>query len=355
MSKKGTMVVFSLDSKETAKELLTKLRDLDLADDNVEFKEAAFAHKVSRGRVKLEQFDDLGGGRGALGGGTIGLIAGTILVGPLGAAVGGVVGAAVAGLYTRIRDSGVNDSFMKEVGHSLDAGRTALFIMYEGEISPEMVSTMKDYDASLIYGTLPAEVETVIAAAYEEASGEEVVPEIEAFTAEATEADTEPVEEVVAPLVALAATPVPEVEETPPVVVVEAPPVPEVEETPPVVVVEAPPVPEVEETPPPVVAEVPTPPSVPTPEPAPDNFTVLDGIGPKAHRALVAAGITSYSQLAHTSEMDIRAALAQTGMVPPKNLESWPRQARLAAEGDWKTLYQYNAKRKLAGKTATTG
>ena len=96
MADKYSLVAFTLDNKDKARELLRKLQDLDVKDDNIEIRDAAYAHKVSKGRVKLEQPDDLGGGRGAFGGGVIGLIVGTMLAGPLGAAVGGVIGGAVS-------------------------------------------------------------------------------------------------------------------------------------------------------------------------------------------------------------------------------------------------------------------
>jgi uncharacterized membrane protein len=308
MAEQNSMVVFTLDSKDKAHDLLKKLRDMDIEDENIEIKEAAFAHKVSRGRIKLEQSADLGGGRGALGGGAIGVIAGTMVAGPLGAAVGGVVGGAVAGLYAKLRDSGVNDRFMKDVSKSVEEGKTALFIMYTGEVSQAMLGTLRDYNASLIHGTLPAQAETVVVETLA-AEGEEVAPEIEVFTEEATEADIEPVEEVIAPIVAHAAEPPPP-----------APTAPDLA------------------------------PSAPTPE----NLTVIEGIGPKVNGALTAAGITTYSRLANASEAELREALLRAGVIPPKSLETWPKQAKLASQGEWQELYKLNAKRKLAAKKKTS-
>jgi predicted flap endonuclease-1-like 5' DNA nuclease len=100
------------------------------------------------------------------------------------------------------------------------------------------------------------------------------------------------------------------------------------------------------------VEEVSSPAAVPTTaaasEPAPDNLTVIDGIGPKVNKALAAAGITTYDRLMRASEFELREALLRSGVLPPKALGTWPRQARYAAEGDWRELYKFNAKRKLA-------
>jgi uncharacterized membrane protein len=282
MSQENTMVVFTLDSKDKAAELLRRLQELDIADDNIEIKEAAFATKRSRGRVKLEQFNDLGGGRGAFGGGTIGLIAGTIVAGPVGAAVGGVVGAAVTGMYTRLRDSGVNDRFMKEVSEKLEPGKTNLFIIYSGTPGPEMLNTLREFDASLAHSSLPEEAIAALTQTYEE-SGEEVVSDLEVFTAEATEEDTEPTEADIEPLAAAPA----------------------------------------------------------------DDLTAIDGIGPKIAATLAAAGITTFDQLHRASEVQLRETLTEARVVIPRSLPTWPRQAGLAAAGDWKALYKLNSKRKL--------
>lgn len=287
MSNESTLVVFTLDSKEQARQLLKRLNEMDIADDNIEITEAAFATKISPGRVKLEQFNDLDAGRGALGGGTIGLVAGTVVAGPLGAAVGSVVGAAVSGLYTRLRDSGVNNNFMKEVSDKLEPGKTDLFIVYNGVLSDEMLATLRDFDANLSYGTLPEEAMTALASAYE-ATGEEVISELDVYTDEATEADIEPTEIDMVPAVT----------------------------------------------------------ATETPEPV-DKLVVIDGIGPKISQALADAGIRTFDDLNRASEVQLREILHSARMVIPPSLPTWPRQAGLAASGNWKELYKYNAKRKL--------
>lgn len=289
MAKNNTLVVFTVDTKEQAHDLLKRLQQIDIDDDEIEIREAAFATKLSRGRVKLEQSDDLGGGRGAFGGGAIGLIAGTIVAGPVGAAVGGMLGAAVTGMYAQLRDSGVNNDFMQQVGKQLEPGKTALFIMYTGVLGQDMLDTLREYNATLAFGTLPEETTTTVTEAYEE-TGEEIVAEMDVFTEEASEEDAEATEVDIA---VAAATAHPET------------------------------------------------------NPAADNLTVIDGIGPKISDALIAAGITTYEQLYRSSEVSLRETLKEARMVIPRSLPTWPAQAKLAADGDWKGLYKYNAKRKL--------
>jgi predicted flap endonuclease-1-like 5' DNA nuclease len=207
----------------------------------------------------------------------------------VGAAVGGVVGAAVSGLYTRLRDSGVDNKFMKEVSEKLEPGKTDLFIVYNGVLSETMLATLRDFDASVSYGALPAAATAALTEAYE-ASGEEIGSDMDVYTAEVTEADLVPTEIDLAPPVAV------------------------------------------------VVAE--------TEAPA-DNLVAIDGIGPKISQALIAAGIRTFDDLHRTSDIHLRETLTDAKIVIPTSLPTWPRQAGLAAAGDWKGLYSYNAKRKL--------
>jgi predicted flap endonuclease-1-like 5' DNA nuclease len=73
-----------------------------------------------------------------------------------------------------------------------------------------------------------------------------------------------------------------------------------------------------------------------TPDPietaVPDDLTRIEGIGPKMAAALVAAGITTYAQLADTEEAGLRAAIAAAGMRFSPSLVTWPQQAKLLAD-----------------------
>jgi predicted flap endonuclease-1-like 5' DNA nuclease len=78
------------------------------------------------------------------------------------------------------------------------------------------------------------------------------------------------------------------------------------------------------------------------PEPAPvstgpDNLKLLEGIGPKVQSVLIAAGISTFSQLADADVDKIQAVLDEAGY-QYMNPASWPAQAKLAASGDWDAL-----------------
>lgn len=72
------------------------------------------------------------------------------------------------------------------------------------------------------------------------------------------------------------------------------------------------------------------------------DLTKIEGIGPKAAEALVAAGIVSYTHLKLKSVDDIKAILDKAdgnfGMMDPT---TWSEQASYAANGDWDALKKW--------------
>jgi len=71
--------------------------------------------------------------------------------------------------------------------------------------------------------------------------------------------------------------------------------------------------------------------------PAPEDLTLIEGIGTKVAAVLNASGIRRYQELANTSPAEIKALLAAAGN-RISNPSTWPEQARLAAAGKWDEL-----------------
>lgn len=70
-----------------------------------------------------------------------------------------------------------------------------------------------------------------------------------------------------------------------------------------------------------------------------DDLTVVEGIGPKTAAAFQASGILTYQDLADSEVEKLQAILAEANLrlgAP----ETWPKQAQLAANGDWQGLQQ---------------
>jgi predicted flap endonuclease-1-like 5' DNA nuclease len=72
---------------------------------------------------------------------------------------------------------------------------------------------------------------------------------------------------------------------------------------------------------------------------AKEDLTKIEGIGPATSDALKVAGVTSYAQLSTMTPDQIRAILTKAGL--SGDPATWPRQAALAASGQWDELKSY--------------
>ena len=78
---------------------------------------------------------------------------------------------------------------------------------------------------------------------------------------------------------------------------------------------------------------------------ADDDLTKIEGIGPKIQGALKASGIFTFAALNQTSVDDLQRILDNSeGNFGGNNPESWPTQAKLAADGLWDELDQLKDK-----------
>ncbi len=290
-----TLAAFVLDSGKQSRRLLKRIQEIDDVDPNVKIVDAAIADRT-RFRVKVHQTEDLGGAKGTIRGAGLGVIVGAIVLGPAGAVVGGAAGGVLNGLRNRFHDIGISDKFMRQVTKELTKGKSAIFVLYEGNWSGSIgliQQAVAAEKALLIQDTLPAAkavaLKALVDPAAEQLGGHEVVNDYEVEVPEEAPA--------AAPAAAAAAA---------------AP------------------------------AEEPA--AAAAPAGKPDDLTQLAGVGPKASAALAAAGLTTYAALADANEPEIRHALHAADMAPPSNVGTWPMQASYAASGDWQGLMKYNKK-----------
>jgi predicted flap endonuclease-1-like 5' DNA nuclease len=68
-----------------------------------------------------------------------------------------------------------------------------------------------------------------------------------------------------------------------------------------------------------------------------DDLTVIEGIGPKIASVLAAAGIGTHAELASADMSRLEQILADANLRLARP-ETWPAQARLAADGRWDEL-----------------
>lgn len=70
-----------------------------------------------------------------------------------------------------------------------------------------------------------------------------------------------------------------------------------------------------------------------------DDLSIIKGIGPKLRDALNEQGISSFEHLVAADIEDVIAKIQEKGIRFSRvNAETWPKQATLAAQGDWSGL-----------------
>jgi uncharacterized membrane protein len=91
-------------------------------------------------------------GRSSLTGAGIGLMAGWLVGGPVGGlAVGAIIGA--------LRDRGVDDKTVKQIGESLTPDSSALFLLVKEADGPKVLEELRPFQASIIQTDLDPEAE----------------------------------------------------------------------------------------------------------------------------------------------------------------------------------------------------
>ena len=73
-----------------------------------------------------------------------------------------------------------------------------------------------------------------------------------------------------------------------------------------------------------------------------DDLKKIEGIGPKAAEALVAAGVDTFAKLAKKSVEEIKTILSETSStLAHLDPQTWAAQAQLAADGKWDELKKW--------------
>jgi uncharacterized membrane protein len=131
----------------------------------IRIEDAAIVAKDANGRIRIHQTRDVTTGQGVMAGTWLGMLAGLIFMVPL---VGAALGAAVGGIWARLRDIGISDREMKEMGEDLPAGSAALFLLFEPLAPTTLVREMHRFNGRVLRSTLPEDLTEEIAAALAE-------------------------------------------------------------------------------------------------------------------------------------------------------------------------------------------
>ena len=91
-------------------------------------------------------------GEGATSGGLYGSLIG-IIGGPIGMLAGGVLGATAGGLWGKLRDIGIDDDHMREMGDRILPGENLVFLLVHDLDEAAFLREMKRFDGMLFQST----------------------------------------------------------------------------------------------------------------------------------------------------------------------------------------------------------
>jgi uncharacterized membrane protein len=136
----ATFVAVQFATAAAAEDALGRVRALDEAE-NVSVHDAAVVVRTAGDRIELEQTREIAPGEGLVGGGTVGLVAGVLLGLPVGGALLGLAGGAAFGL----RDTGIPDSRLRELGEDLQPGEALLCVLVDPDATERAREVLNPY------------------------------------------------------------------------------------------------------------------------------------------------------------------------------------------------------------------
>lgn len=147
----GCVVALAFDDGLMAQEALLAALRLR-ARNRLGLEDAAIVAKDETGRLRLQQTKDLNTLQGASSGAWIGILAGLFV--PGGVLIGGALGAALGGLWAKLRDIGISDARMRSLGEELPSGHAALFLLVTDAHRFHAMAELRRFPARLFYDTL---------------------------------------------------------------------------------------------------------------------------------------------------------------------------------------------------------
>src|SRR5215468_7012583 len=141
----ATFVVIDYESEVKAEEVrlaLLKMQKQYLID----LDDAVVVVRDHKGKVRLRQMYNLTAS-GAASGGFWGALIGLIFLNPL---FGFAIGAAAGAVSGALRDVGIDDKFMKELGQTLKPGTAALCVLIRHMTPDKVVDELRQFGGVLI-------------------------------------------------------------------------------------------------------------------------------------------------------------------------------------------------------------
>ena len=148
------LVVIGFDDEHKAFEMRAALAKLQ-KEYLIEMEDVVVVTKDDKGKVKLHQAVNLTAA-GAMGGTFWGMLIGMIFLNPL---VGAAVGAGAGALSGKLRDIGISDNFMKELGETLKNNTSALFVLVRKVTPDKVLEELKGFKGKVLKTSLTKDKE----------------------------------------------------------------------------------------------------------------------------------------------------------------------------------------------------
>lgn len=150
----ANLVVVTFSNEDDAEKVRAGLRQLQQSG-RLSVDDAAVVVKDAEGKVHIKNEVDTGVKWGAAGGGLLGLLVASVFF-PVAGIVIGVAGGAVVGA---LADKGIQKSFVKEVGDSLQPGNSALFVLGHDADPNAVLAVLRNYEGKVYHTSLSPEDE----------------------------------------------------------------------------------------------------------------------------------------------------------------------------------------------------
>jgi uncharacterized membrane protein len=156
------IVVAAFKDQSTAKQVLGELQQLQKSRQ-IKIDDAAVLYRDTNNKLHIEDTRDWGFGRGAMAGGTVGLVAGLIAGGPVGWAVLGsaAVGGAIASVH---HTYGFDEARLRRLGDSLKPGNSAIVAVVEHIWVARVEAAMREQSTDLIVESISKDIADQLAA-----------------------------------------------------------------------------------------------------------------------------------------------------------------------------------------------
>ncbi|HEY7347350.1 MAG TPA: DUF1269 domain-containing protein [Ktedonobacterales bacterium] len=175
----SNLVVIAYPDVNRAEQVLETLGQMRTAQ-LIDLDDAVYVTKDASGKVKLHQAVNLtgaGAGYGALWGGLWGLLLGALILQPIaGAAIGAGVGAGTGAVAGSLSDYGIDDNFMKQLGATLTANSSAIFVLVRRVTADKVIPEVSKYGGKVLQSSLSEDAEARLQAALSQSAPSQHAP-----------------------------------------------------------------------------------------------------------------------------------------------------------------------------------